>query len=255
MALKTGAPQSRRMSWIPRDNDIPALQAELSGFHAKEESNAKAFEAFKSNIIGFTQVSIGKLELQAVLVDPKKDGKTPIACIITEACEAALYESPALIGVNLKGKRMNLEDDAGKPKYIYQIGVFVLNGLKAAANRDNTVTQPARSLVPPSISSVDPEVDIVGSRLQMTVVLSSSDPGFSEENLRVLASDLRCVMSFQQSSASSYYYLVVGDDAHEEYRLYMDNLPQDVSVLDPGRYASVTLLNYKGRDMLLCKEA
>jgi len=247
MAYNNQSSPPSRTSWIPRDNDIPSLKTELAKFHCLDKINKRQFESMRDGMMGLSDITVGKLALQAIVASPKQDGEAPKTYLISDKPMEFLYEIPALMGVNLK-KNMSIADDSGKKRYVFQITPLALSMLRSLADKE-AMRKPPKSLIPPAQVDANPEVELVRSRLDMMIVVSSTDPEFDDGKLRMLSADLKCVMMFRDETGKSYYYLVVGDDEREAYRLYIDNSPEETE-----NFVSTISLMRGERYFLLCRE-
>jgi len=246
-------PNTQRTSWIPRDDGIPALKAELSAFHATDRLHKRRFESIKEGIFGLTDVSIGRLSVRAILASPKDAGQTSRAFLIADATDALLCEIPAFNGINLRTDRIQIVNEKGQSKFIFAIPPLVLRTIKDMASSEAGDMKPVNSLLPPMMGMSDPALDIVTSRLGLTIVLGSSN-GLSENGLRSLAAEITVVLTMRDPENKQYYYLVLGQEAESAYRLYMSALPEGISTVSKGHYIEVHQLKYKDREMLLCRE-
>lgn len=207
----------------------------------------------RNGISGLTEVTIGRVNVRAVIANGKKPGQGPNAFLISDFSEASLCEIIAFNGLDLRRDCIQILDETGKMKYIFAVPPLVLRALKDMASATSESEKPVNSLIPPIQGMSDPALDIVTSRLGMTAVLYSSN-GMAEDGLRMLASQITVVLTMRDPENKQYYYLVLGQEAESAFRLYMSSFPEGISTENKGHYMEVHRLQYKDREMLLCQE-
>jgi len=280
-------PSLSDLSLMPIRCDVEDVRSRLAKSHPLIESVPGSIGAFCASMEKVSMMKVRGADMIAILTRPDEGAGIGRTYLLLDTHPATLYDKdPFFMNVTLtkvrsqllvperadarieelpRGGCINLgspgsgSEGASRQMFLVSIEPRELAMLKAEAGKETAIPKgrsspPSSSLlsIPPIKKKIDPPVTIVRERIARTEPVSGKAEGFDPSSFSASVKWAIYVTGSKDRPEAPYYLLIAGE-GEDAYRLYVDDLPDDVRGLsDP------IVLRYQGhrgpRTCMLCKE-